>query len=440
VQRESNNALSGRSGGFTGIFRSLKYRNYRLFFSGQSVSLIGTWIQRLAMPWLVYHITDSTLLLGVVGFAAQIPTFILAPFAGALVDRWNRYHVLIITQILATLQSLALAFFFFTGIIQVWHIVILSILLGCINAIDMPARQSFVVEMIEKRQDLGNAIALNSLMVNGARFIGPSLAGVLIAATNEGICFLINGITYFFVIVSLLMMKIPKKTIKPQHPRVLKGIKEGFGYTFGFAPIRYIILLLSVISLMGMPYAVLMPVFAKDILHGGSHTFGFLMGASGTGALISAVYMAYRKSVLGLDRLIPVSAAVFGTGLIVFSISRIFWMSLTLMFISGFGMLMQMTASNTIIQTIVDDDKRGRVMSFYMMAFVGTAPFGSLLAGAIATSLGAPNTLLIGGIFCVLGAVVFSINLPSLRKMIQPIYVRMGIIPKTAQRKYPREF
>jgi MFS family permease len=424
-----------RANGTTGlkiIFRSLQYRNYRLFFGGQGISLIGTWIQRIAMPWLVYRLTGSAFLLGLVGFAGQIPAFLLAPFAGVLTDRWNRYHILIATQILAMIQALVLAFLFFIGAIELWHIIVLSIFLGLVNAFDMPARQSFVIEMVEKREDLGNAIALNSSMVNSARLLGPSIAGVLIAATGEGICFLLNGLSYLFVIVSLLMMKVTLRKVKNQDTQVLQGLKEGFSYAFGFAPIRSIILLLGLVSLVGMPYTVLMPVFAKEILHGGAHTFGFLMGASGIGALIGALYLASRKSVLGLGKIIPLSAAIFGCGLIAFSLSRFFLLSLALMLLTGLGMIMQMASSNTILQTIVDDDKRGRVMSFYTMAFIGTAPFGSLLAGGLASSLGAPNTLIIGGVTSVLGAILFARRLSDLKKMVRPIYVRLGIISEVA--------
>jgi len=430
MKRESNKYHTAETTGFKAIFRSLRYRNYRLFFCGQSISLIGTWMQRIAMPWLVYTLTGSPFLLGVVGFAGQIPTFLIAPFAGVLIDRWNRYIILIITQILAMVQSFVLAFLFFNHSIEVWHIILLSIFLGCINAFDMPARQSFVVDMIEKREDLGNAIALNSSMVNSARLLGPSIAGVLISLTGEGICFLLNGVSYIFVIVFLLMMRISPRKVKTHNTHVLQGLKEGFTYTFWFMPIRYIILLLALVSLMGMPYTVLMPVFAKSILHGGSHTFGFLMGASGIGALVGAIYMASRKSVVGLGKIVPLAAAFFGIGLIAFSLSNIFLLSMALMLVIGFGMIMQMTSSNTILQTIVDDDKRGRVMSFYTMAFMGTAPFGSLLAGVLASSIGAPNTLIIGGVSCILGAVVFARKLPEIKKMIHPIYIRLGIIPE----------
>ncbi len=414
------------------IFRSLRYRNYRLFFGGQGISLIGTWIQRLAMPWLVYRLTGSALLLGIVSFAGQIPALLLAPLAGVLTDRWNRHHILIITQILAMLQALVLALLFFLGVIQIWHILVLSIFLGCINAFDMPTRQAFVVEMVEGKQDLSNAIALNSSMVNSARLLGPSIAGVLIALSNEGTCFLINGLSYLIVIASLLLMRVSPRKISGRNTHVWQGFKEGISYVFGFAPIRSIILLLSLVSLMGMPYIVLMPVFVKEILKGDSHTFGFLMGASGTGALAGALYLASRRTVLGLDKLIPLSVATFGVGLVAFALSRFFWLSLPLMLITGLGMIMQMTSSNTILQTIVDDDKRGRVMSFFFMAFMGTMPFGSLLAGVLADSIGAPNTLIIGGIACILGAIVFATRLPGLREMMRPIYVRLGIIPEVA--------
>jgi len=418
--------------GLKNIVRSLRYRNYRLFFYGQSISLIGTWIQRITVPWLVYRLTGSVFLLGLVGFAGQIPTFLMSPFAGVLIDRWNRHKILVITQILALIQALILALLFYAKSISVWHIAILSVVLGIINAFDMPARQSFVVDMIEKKEDLGNAIALNSSMVNSARLIGPSIAGVLISLTGEGMCFLINAVSYIFVIAFLLMMKIKPRKIEVQKTNVYQKFKEGFSYTFGFIPIRYIILLLALVSLMGMPYTVLMPVFAKSILHGGSHTFGFLMGATGIGALIGAVYMASRKNAAGLENFIPWFAGIFGLGLILFSLSTNFILSMFLLLITGFGMLMQMTSSNTILQTIVDDDKRGRVMSLYTMAFMGTAPFGSLLAGTLASKVGAPNTLLIGGVACILGALIFMRKLPAIKKSINPIYVRLGIVPVIA--------
>jgi MFS family permease len=413
------------------IFRSLRYRNYRLFFSGQIISLIGTWTQQIALPWLVYRLTGSAFLLGVVGFASQIPAFLLAPLAGVMSDRWNRRYILITTQTLAMIQALSLGFLFFTGDIQVWQIILMAVLLGLINAFDMPTRQAFVVEMVENREDLSNAIALNSLMFNSARLIGPSIAGVVIAATNEGICFILNGISFIFVIASLLMMKVSPRKTKPRSTHVLHELKEGFSYALGFTPLRHIILLLAIVSLVGMPYTVLMPVFARKILHGGPHTFGFLMAAAGIGALMGAIYLASRKSVLGLVRIIPLSTATFGFGLVAFSLSRVLWLSLALMFVTGLGMIIQMAACNTIIQTIVDDNKRGRVMSFYMMAFIGTGPFGSLLAGALASRLGAPNTLIMGGVLCVLVAVIFASKLPDLKKNIRPLYVKLGILSES---------
>ena len=433
MHNDSQKYRPPKTAGLKNIYRSLQYRNFRLFFFGQSISLIGTWIQRIAVPWLVYSITGSPFLLGVAGFAGQIPTFIIAPLAGVLVDRWNRYTILIITQVLAMIQAFALTLLFFNHSISVWHIILLNVFLGCINAFDVPVRQSFVVDMIEKREDLGNAIALNSSMVNGARLIGPSIAGLLIAFTGEGVCFLINGISYIFVIAFLLMMHIPPRTISAKQTRVVQGFKEGFKYTFGFLPIRYIILLLATVSLMGMSYTVLMPVFAKTILHGGPHTFGFLMGASGIGALVGSIYMASRKSVRGLIKFIPLFAGVFGCGLIAFSFSPIFIISMVLMLVIGLGMIMQLTSSNTILQTIVDDDKRGRVMSFYTMAFMGSAPFGRLMAGSLASSIGAPNTLIIGGASCILGAIIFAYKLPTIRKMIHPIYIKMGIIQEDTE-------
>jgi len=415
---------------FKHIFRSLHYRNYRLFFGGQSISLIGTWIQRIAMPWLVYDISHSVVLLGVVGFASQIPTFLLASFAGVIVDRSNRYHILIATQVLAMLQALALASLFFVHTLQVWHIIALSIILGIINAFDVPARQSFLVEMVEKKGDLGNAIALNSSMVNGARLLGPSIAGVLIAVAGEGTCFLINGLSYIVVIVSLLRMRvIPKIRIK-RTTKVIHELREGFKYTFGFIPIKSIILLLAVVSLMGMSYSVLMPVFAKEILHGNSHTFGFLMGGSGLGALTGALYLASRKNAAGLEKLIPISAVFFGLGLIALSLARIFWLSLMMMVATGLGMMLVMASSNTVIQTVVDDNKRGRVMSFYAMAFMGTAPFGSLLSGGLAKIIGTPLTLAFGGVTCIAGALLYLRKLPELQKVIHPVYVNLGILPK----------
>ena len=346
------------------ILPALQHRNYRLFFGGQGISLIGTWMQRIAMWWLVYRLTNSPFLLGLVGFAGQIPIFLLTPFAGVLADRMNRQRVLVITQTLAMMQAFILALLVLAGAIAVWHIISLSIFLGVIDAFDMPVRQSFMVEIVQTK-DLGNAIALNSSIVNSAQLLGPSIAGILIASMGEGVCFLLNGISYLFVIVSLLAMKITSKKMQTQNTHVLQEIREGFSYAFGFTPIRSILLLLALVSLIGMPYRVLMPVFARDVLRGGPHTLGFLMGSSGLGALMGSIYLASRKSVLGLGKWIALATGVFGVGLMAFSLSRVFWFSLFLIFLTSFGMMVQFASSNTILQTIVDEDKRGRVvMSF----------------------------------------------------------------------------
>lgn len=385
-------------------------------------------MQRIALPWLVYHVTGSALLLGVVSFAGQIPTFLLAPFAGVITDRFNRYKVLLITQVLSFIQALLLAILALSGSVQIWHIVALSIVFGCINAFDVPARHSFVFEMVENKEDLGNAIALNSMMFNGARLIGPSVAGLILATAGEGICFLINAISYIFVIVSLLFMHLTPREIPKKETHMFRELKEGLDYTFGFAPIKHIILLLAVVSLMGSSYQVLMPVFAKEVLNGGSQTFGFLMGAAGLGALLGAVYLASRESILKLGRIIPAASGLFGAGLIILSFVKIFPVTILLMVMIGLGLMLQTASSNTILQTITEDDKRGRVMGFYTMAIMGTAPFGSLIAGFLAKTFGTTETILIGGLSCVVGALFFLRKLPELKSIVRPVYVRMGII------------
>lgn len=415
------------------MLRALAHKNYRLFFSGQSISLIGTWMTRIATSWLVYRLTGSALLLGVVGFAGQIPSFVLAPLAGVLVDRWNRHRLLVVTQVLALLQSLALAVLALTGLIKIWHVIVLSVFQGLINAFDMPARQAFVVEMVDKREDLANAIALNSSMVNAARLLGPSIGGVVIAAVGEGWCFMFDAVSYLAVIASLLAMKITPRMLKTTNDaNILQQLREGWTYAVRFAPIRNVLLLLALVSLVGIPYTILMPLFANEVLHGGPGTLGLLMAASGVGALIGALFLARRTTVLGLGKFIPLMAATFGAGLVLFSFTRVLWLSLALMFVTGLGFMVQMAASNTVLQTIVDEDKRGRVMSFYTMAFMGTAPFGSLLAGTVAQRLGAPHTLLLGGIGCILGAAWFATSLPALRRDVHPIYVRIGVLPEIA--------
>ena len=410
------------------LMRALAYRNYRLFFGGQGLSLIGAWMQQIAMSWLVYRMTNSVFLLGLIGFTGQFPTVIFGSFAGVYADRLNRRNLLIATQTFAMLQAFLLAFLTLTGSVAVWHLIVLSIILGTVNAVDVPVRQSFVIDMVENKSDLGNAIALNSFMFNGARLVGPSIAGLLIAYVGEGVCFLVNGISFFAIILALMAMRTTQKVRQQSSDAVLHELKEGFQYAAGFAPIRYIILLVGLLSLLSMPYIVLMPVFARDILHGGSHTLGFLMGASGIGALAGALYLASRKSVIGLARLITISTCVFGCGLIAFSVSRYLPLSLCLMLVTGFGMILSMASCNTIVQTVVDEDKRGRVMSFYAIAFVGMAPFGSLIGGSIAHNIGAPLTLTLCGVSSIVGAIFFYKRLPEIRKFVRPIYLRMGII------------
>ena len=413
------------------VVRALRHRNYQLFFGGQGISLIGTWMTRVATGWLVYRLTNSALLLGLVSFAGQIPILFLGPFAGVWVDRLDRRRVLIATQVLSMIQSFWLAALALTNRITVNDIIWLNLFQGAINAFDMPARQAFVPEMVEDRNDLANAIALNSSLINGSRLIGPSIAGLIIAATNEGYCFLIDGVSYIAVIASLIAMKVARRERRPKQ-QLRTELSEGWSYSWRFAPVRSILLLLALVSLVGMPYTVLMPMFAGAILHGGPNTLGFLMAATGVGALLGAIMLAARRTVIGLGRLIPIATTAFGAGLIAFAASRFFWFSMLLLFVTGYGMMQQMAASNTILQTIVPDEKRGRVMSFYSIAFQGIAPFGSLFAGLIANRFGAPLTLASGGALCLFAAGWFARQLPAIREVVRPIYVQLGIIPEVA--------
>jgi len=384
---------------------------------------------RVATSWLVYRLTGSALLLGTVSFAGQIPTFLLAPFAGVWVDRLDRRQVLVWTQALSMAQSLLLAALTLSHHITIPLLLGLSVLQGMVNAFDMPGRQSFMVKMVDDRRDLSNAIAINSSMVNLARLIGPSLAGMLIAITNEGWCFLIDGVSYSAVIASLLMMRLNTPEIPRKATSTLTELKAGWTYVSQFLPIRTILMLFAVVSLMGMPFVVLMPIFAAQVLHGGPHTLGFLMGAMGLGALLSALSLAARRSVVGLVKIVPLAAALFGVGLIGFGLSHWLWLSLVTVFFAGMGMMQGMAASNTIIQTIVTEDKRGRVMSYYTMAFMGMAPFGSLLAGSMAHAVGAPRTVIFNGAVVLLGALWFATRLPAVHRVIRPIYEEMGILP-----------
>jgi MFS family permease len=415
-------------------FRALSHKNFKLFVSGQSLSLIGTWIQQVAVTWLVYRLTNSAMMLGIVGFSGQLPLFVIAPFAGVLADKANRHKLLLYTQSLALVQALVLSFLVFTDVIQIWQLIILSVILGIINAFDMPVRQAFVVEMIDnKKEDIGNAIAFNSSMVNAARLVGPSIAGILIATVGEGWCFLINAVSFLAVVISLLKMDVKPLHRKVKETKVFKELSEGFKYTFGFAPIRYLITLLSVVSLMSTSITLLAPVIAKEYLGGGADTFGFLMSAYGTGALVGAFYLLNKKSVLGLGKVIGFAVLLFGLSMVVFSFSRVFLFSLILMAFAGMGMMLDVASTNTLLQTLSEESKRGRVMSFYAMAFRGMSPFGSLLAGGLGSTIGAPAAILMSGSVCIVSGGVYMMKLPVIRSIVRPIYQSMGILPQIAE-------
>jgi MFS family permease len=409
-------------------WRALRHRNFKLFFFGQSISVIGTWMTRLATTWLVYHLTHSALLLGIVSFAGQIVSFALGPFAGVWVERLNRRQLLVWTQAGGAVQSLAMAALTLAHVITLGEIIVLTALQGLINAFDMPARQSFLVKMVEDPNDLSNAIAINSSMANGARLVGPAIAGLIVGAFGEGWCFLIDGISYFAVIASLLLMHIKPVDSRRNTASMLEQMREGWDYVRTFRPIRTILLLFALVSLMGYSYSVLLPLFAAQVLHGGAATLGWLTGASGVGALTSALSLAVRRSVVGLTRMLQIAAAMLGGALILFGLSHTLWLSLALMMFVGFGLMQCASASNTIIQSLVPEDKRARAMSYYTMAFFGAAPFGSLMAGAMAERIGAPYTVIFTGAFCIAGALWFTFDLPKINSVMRPIYQEMGLM------------
>ncbi|HEX3584043.1 MAG TPA: MFS transporter [Thermoanaerobaculia bacterium] len=419
------------------LTRALSHRNYRLFFAGQTVSLVGTWLTRVATSWLVYRLTKSELLLGVTGFAGQIPLLVLAPFAGVYVDRWNRHRVLVVTQILSALQSLALAVLALMKVITVAEVIALQVVQGFINAFDTPARQAFVVEMVDDRADLPNAIALNSAMFNASRIVGPSVAGIIIALVGEGWCFMIDAISYVAVILSLLAMHVSPRDVSRRGARMLEELRSGWRYVSRFAPVRELLLNVALVGTLGMPYAVLMPVFASNVLHGGAHTYGILMTATGAGALVGTFYLASRHSVLGLGKVIVFATAILSTGLIAFSLSHSLWLSLTVLPLVGAGMMLQAASANTILQTVVDEELRGRVMAFYSVAVLGTQPIGSLVAGVVADRIGAPRTILIGALACVVTGAWFAYRRPSLAKHVRPIYVERGILQPVEETDLP---
>jgi MFS family permease len=411
------------------LVRALRHRNYRLFFGGQTVSLVGSWVTRVATSWLVYRLTGSELLLGVVAFASQIPMLLLAPFGGVLGDRWDRRRILIVTQVLSALQSLALAVLVFSDRITVGHLIGLQLVQGIINAFDTPARQAFVVEMVEEPDDLPNAIALNSSMFNVSRIIGPTIAGILIAMVGEAWCFLLDAVSYVAVIASLLAMRFIRRERPHKEAHMIDELRAGLRYVAGFAPVAALLLQVTLVSVMGMPYAVLMPVIAAKILHGGPHTLGLLMTATGTGALLGTVYLAARHTVLGLGKVIVFATIGLSAGLMAFSFSNTLVVSLAVLPLVGAGMMLQSAAANTILQTVVDEKLRGRVMAFYSMAVLGTQPLGSLAAGALASRIGAQHTIFIGAAFCLLGGLWFAARRKKLAEYVRPIYIERGILP-----------
>ena len=412
------------------IFSSLRSKNYRLYFAGQSISLIGTWMQNVALSWLVYRLTGSVFLLGLVGFMSQIPMFILAPITGVLTDRFDRLRIMTLAQICFMLQALAMTLLVLFNVIEVWHIIALSLVFGIISAFDAPARQSLVIDLIDRREDLGNAIALNSAIFNGARLIGPAIAGITIAIVGEGICFLLNTLSFVAVIFALLKIKVPVRKIVIQDTKLKKIFTDGFSYTFRTIPIRMLLIQLALLSLVALPFIVLLPAYAKEILHGNADTLGYLMSSLGAGALTGAIYMASRKSVIGLGRIISLCSSLLGLMIVLASFSHKTYFSLILFYFGGLSMILTIAAINTMIQTIADEDKRGRVMSFYAMALMGTTPIGNLMAGTIASGIGIPYTLLAGGAITIVSGALFELKRKSLRKYIRPIYIQKGIIPE----------
>jgi MFS family permease len=412
--------------------RALRHRNFRLFTAGQSISLIGNWMQQVAMGWLVYRLTNSAFLLGLVSFASASPVFFFGPFAGVIADRGNRHRVVVLMQALMMVQAAVLAFLVYTGDAEYWHVLALSIVFGVINAFEIPARQAFLLEMVKSKEELPNAIALNSSMFNGARLVGPAVAGFVIAAYGESVAFVINAVSYLAVLAALLAMRVEKREKKAIRGRVFASLRAGFEYGLGFPPIRVVLNLVAAAALFGVPFTVLLPVFAVEVLNGDARTLGFLMSATGVGALSGALYLAARESVRGLSRVITICATLFGGSLVVFGLSRVLWLSLIALTTAGFGMMVLMAASNTFLQTVADDDKRGRIVSMYTMAYIGLSPFGSLMAGAVASVITASITIALGGVVTVIAAVLFGLQIPQFRELVRPIYRELGIIPEVA--------
>lgn len=442
------------SSGLRFLFRALRHRNYRLFFFGQGVSVIGTWMQGTAMGWLIKQITgsDAAFWLGFIPAVGQLPTFGLPLLTGVLADRHDRRRILMVTQSLAMVQAFALAIMAAMNLLNVGWLIVLAMTIGLINSFDIPARQSFTVDMLDDRADLGNAIALNSSLFNGARVVGPALAGILIALLSKAACevlgidaadctssvpavslaasacFFLNGLSFLAVILALYRMRVKPRPPAPGRAQVLHNLREGFRYVTGFAPIRTVLMLIALVSFMGVSYGTLMPAVAQDVLKVGPKHFGLLLSSVGIGALGGAAFLASRKTVRGLKSVIAAAACIFGSGLVGFSFCREFWMAVPILLITGFGFIITMSASNTFIQAIVDDDKRGRVMSFWTMSFMGMVPLGSLYTGVVAHRIGPMWTIFIGGCACVLGGLMFATRLPMLRRLTHPIYLRKGLI------------
>jgi len=422
------------SSNFRHASRALRHRNFRLFLSGQFVSLVGTWMQSVALGWLLYRLTGSPFLLGLAGFLTQIPSLVISPLAGVWADRWNRHRLVIGTQALAMVQALSLAALVLSGREAIGPILLLNLLLGVVNAVDVPVRQSFVVEMVAGGEDLPNAIALNSSAFNLARLVGPSLAGILVAAVGEGVVFLLNGLSYLAVIAALLAIRVPPGGHRGRPDAELWAhLREGLSYVVAFKPIRAVLLLLAAVNLLGISATVLLPIFAGDVMRGDADTLGLLVGSIGVGALAGALYMATRRSVVGLGRVIVVAVVLFGASLLALAACRHPWTAAPVLAVTGFGMMVHMASSNTIVQTLVDPGKRGRVMSFYAVAFMGSAPFGNLLMGSAAARIGAPWAVGLGGLCCLAGAAAFARALPALRAEVVPIYRRMGVMPPEAE-------
>lgn len=410
-------------------FRAFNHRNYRLFFAGQGISFLGSLMQSAAQGWLVYRLTDSAFMLGLVAFTGQFPAFFIAPFAGILSDRIDRRKLILAADILQMLQAIVLAALVIFGAVKPWHIIILSSILGIANGFEMTTRHAIVPDIVNNKNNLGNAIALNSGMFNLARIIGPSIAGFVVAYYGEGMCFAINAASYIAIIYALLAMKLPVNKYGGTATRPMNDLKEGYKYVFSFKPLRDIIFLMAFISLTGSSVIILLPVFARDILNGGPQMLGFLMAALGTGALTGAVYLASRKSIPGLGRVIVAALLVFGTAVCCLAFVSDKWPALFLLMAAGSGMMMHMASSNTLIQTIADDDKRGRAVSFYIMAFSGFGPIGNLIAGYAAKNFGVKITVLCAGFMTLAGAAVFAYNLKKMRVLLEPVYIKRGVLP-----------